>query len=409
MNNGTLPDGLFEDNTYGKAMDAKTAELAQKYGLKLEGETLDFRTTKNMCDALGIERFVKESEEIHARVSGGSCYDTGNFYLYFDFDFPEERNYEVLSTYGYLRWNRADCFSKDYVALVVTGDWIERNYTTASGSEVLILQSPTQENGYILCDRGDALMSLSLSVNIEILSEDKGVVTAEYQHMTDRQIELVADAIDFAVQPRIPTQADVENQAAISQSATQNGWTIRLKSAETDGYVARVTVGGAAPEGTVIPTEGNIIFANNGAELIPAEGELDGGGGTIERLEDGDGLDNTFDLLLVRDCTRKDGAAPYADGTVWNLQLVDITYSWWDAANTRLVDDILVEGEWLIPIRFDESNGNYREIELLDHPITAKYCAGYRMDGNDIHNCNIDLDQSDYVLLTDDTKLLVPV
>ena len=252
-------------------------------------------------------------------------------------------------------------------------------------------------------------MSLSLSVNIEILSEDKGVVTAEYQHMTDRQIELIADAIDFAVQPRIPTQADVENQAAISQSATQNGWTIRLKSAETDGYVARVTVGVAAPEGTVIPTEGNIIFANNGAELIPAEGELDGGGGTIERLEDGDGLDNTFDLLLVRDCTRKDGAAPYADGTVWNLQLVDITYSWWDAANTRLVDDILVEGEWLIPIRFDESNGNYREIELLDHPITVKYCAGYRMDGNDIHNCNIDLDQSDYVLLTDDTKLLVPV
>lgn len=384
MENGTLPEGFFENNTYGEAMDARAVELAKQYGLKPEGELLEFRTTRTMCDALGIERFVNESEEISANVSGGSCYDTGNFNLYFQFDFPEDRGYELLSTSGYLRWNRMDCFSREYVALVETGDWIERNYTTASGSEVLILQSPTQESGYILCDRGEALMSLSLTVNWEILSEENGVVTAEYQHMTDRQIELVADAIDFAVQPQIPTQADVENQAGISQSATQNGWTITLKSVETDGYVARVTVGVTAPEGTAIPMEGNIIFGNNGAELVPAEGEIDGGGGTIARLDDGDGLDNTFDLLLVRDYTMTDGSAPYADGTAWNLHLVDIGYSWWDAANTRLIDDILVEGEWLIPIRFDESNGNYREIEMLSQPISAKYCASYTMNGNEV-------------------------
>lgn len=292
MNNGTLPEDFFENDTYGKAMNAKASELAAQYGLKPEGESLNFRTTRNMCDALGIERFVKESEEISARVSGGSCYNTGNFYLYFDFDFPEERNYEVLSTSGYLRWNRTDCFSQDYVALVDTGDWIERNYTTASGSEVLILQSPTQETGYILCDRGDALMSLSLSVNIEILSEDHGVVTAEYQHMTDRQIELVADVIDFAIQPRIPTQADVEAQAEVPQEATQNGYTLRLKSAETDGYVARILLGVTAPEGTVLPTEGNLIFANQWGDLTPASGSVSDSGGTIETIDDGDSRDS---------------------------------------------------------------------------------------------------------------------
>ena len=384
MENGTLPEDFFENNTYGEAMDAKAVELAKQYGLKPEGEILGFRTTRTMCDALGIERFVKESEEISASVSGGGCYDTGNFNLYFHFDFPEDRGYELLSTSGYLRWNRMDCFSRDYVALVETGDWIERNYTTASGSEVLILQSPTQENGYILCDRGEALMSLSLTVNWEILSEENGVVSAEYQHMTDRQIELVADAIDFAVQPKIPTQTDLENQAEVSQSATQNGWTISPKTVETDGYVARITIGVTAPEGTKIPADGNIIFGNNGSELVPVEGKVDGGGGTIARLDDGDGFDNTFDLLLVRDYTMTDGSAPYADGTVWNLHLVDIEYSWWDAANARLIDDILVEGEWLIPIRFDASNGNFREIELLSQPITAKYCASYVMNGNDV-------------------------
>lgn len=462
IENGTLPEGFFENNTYGEAMDAKAVELAKQYGLKPEGELLEFRTTRTMCDALGIERFVNESEEISANVSGGSCYDTGNFNLYFQFDFPEDRGYELLSTSGYLRWNRMDCFSREYVALAETGDWIERNYTTASGSEVLILQSPTQENGYILCDRGDALMSLSLTVNWEILSEENGVVSAEYQHMTDRQIELVADAIDFAVQPKIPTRADLENQAHVSQSATQNGWTITPKSVETDGYVARITIGVTAPEGTKIPTEGNIIFGNSGSELVPVEGEVDCGGGTIARLDDGDGLDNTFDLLLVRDYTMTDGSAPYADGSAWNLHLVDIEYSWWDAANNRLIDDILVEGEWMIPIRFDESNGNYREIEMLSQPISAKYCASYTMNGDDVienieealissvkvrsfsieivteeENADflywrgtcacavmkdgtqveimnnrfyepIDLDQVDHVLLADGTKLMVP-
>lgn len=37
--------------------------------------------------------------------------------------------------------------------------------------------------------------------------------------MTDRQLELAADAIDFAIQPRIPTQADVEAQAAFPPAA----------------------------------------------------------------------------------------------------------------------------------------------------------------------------------------------
>lgn len=383
MNNGTLPEDFFENDTYGKAMNAKASELAAQYGLKNEGESLNFRTTRNMCDALGIERFMKESEEISARVSGGSCYNTGNFCLYFDFDFPEEQNYEVLHTSGYLRWNRTDCFSQDYVALVDTGDWIERNYTTASGSKVLILQSPTQETGYILCDRGDALMSLSLSVNIEILSEDHGVVTAEYQHMTDRQIELVADAIDFAIQPKIPTQADVDAQAEIPQEATQNGYTLRLKSVETDGYVARILLGVTAPESTVLPTEGNLIFANQWGDLKPASGSVSDSGGTIETIDDGDGKEDTVDLLLVSDCTMADGSAPFSAGTTWNLYLVDIVYSNWDAANSHLVNDILAEGEWQFSITFDETNGEYREMELLASPMTLKACIGWREDGTD--------------------------
>lgn len=457
--NGTLPADYYESGTYTKEMEAKADELAEQYGLRPEGNILDFRTTRNMCDALGVERFLKESDQISANIMGGSCYDTDNFNLNFRFEFPEDHGYEVLSTSGFLYWNQIDCFSRDYVTIVDSGDWIERNYTTASGSEVLILQSPSQERGYIICDRGNVLMSLQLDINIEYLSEENGVVSAEYQHMTDKQIELVADMIDFAIQPRVPTQADVNAQAAISQSAVQNGWAIKLKSVETDGYVVRVTVGVTAPEGTEIPTEGSLIFANHGKELIPVNREETSGGGTIESIDDGDGLDNTVDLLLIQDCTMADGTAPYGQGTMWEIYFVDIIHSWWDDANRNMIRDTLTEGEWLFPITFDDTNGNYREIELLSQPITAKGGVGWYEDGTDAlealevtsvklrsfsidivsENENaeffqltgktacavmkdgtqveimnkrfvepIDLDQVDHVLLADGTKLMMP-
>ena len=60
-------------------------------------------------------------------------------------------------------------------------------------------------------------MTVWLDVNPELLSEDAGVVSAEYLHMTDAQLNMVADALDFAIQPNVPTQADVDAQAAPPQ------------------------------------------------------------------------------------------------------------------------------------------------------------------------------------------------
>ena len=155
---GTLPEGYWDN--YRDVMDAKAKELAEQYGLKPEGQLLAFRTTRNMCDALGVERFVRGSQDVSIDIDGGSCYDTGNFYLWMNFSFPENQGYEVTRTSGALYWNRQDTFSRDYVTLEDRGDWVERNYTTSAGNTVLILTSPSQERGYIICDRGDALMTV---------------------------------------------------------------------------------------------------------------------------------------------------------------------------------------------------------------------------------------------------------
>lgn len=377
--NGTLPEDYWE--TYSDVMNAKARELAEQYGLKPEGKLLAFRTARNLCDALGVERFARENPEISVNIGGGSCYDTGNFWLNLDLVFPEGKGYAVLNSPGTLRWNRKDCFSRDYRALTDSGDWVEKNYTTASGSLVLILYSPTQETGFVICDRGEALMTLEFNANIEYLSEEGGVVSSELVRMTDRQLELVADAVDFSIHPKTPTQADVEAQKAISREATQNGYTLTIKNVETDGYVLRVLLSLEAPEGTELPADGNLVFDR--WYLRDGQGKtFDDGIFFTGKRDDGDGKSWTTDLMLTQNCVRSGQEEPFAAGTSWELYMRDFVHS--DrSTETGPVRETLAEGEWLIPISFDGENGDYRELELVSDPITMEASVGWDATGKD--------------------------
>jgi len=439
---------------YDDAINAKAQELAEQYGLKPEGQPLTFRTTRNLCDALGVERFVRNSQDVSIDVDQGFCRDSGNFFVLLRFAFPEDQGYEVTYTSGALYWNRQDTFSSDYITLEDRGDWVERNYTTSAGNTVLILTSPSQEWGYIICDRGEALMTVWLDVNPEFLSEDAGVVSAEYQHMTEEQLDMVADALDFAIQPNVPTQADVDAQAAPPQEATQNGYTLKLKSVETDGYVARVVVGVTAPEDVDIES----LNISTGRTFFRTPGrDSNGINGDFNDVTDDDGLANTKDLVAEFTDPFLDGLRPLELGAAWDLDITDLYVDQW-----RPTSRVLTEGDWHFSITIDESCTNYREIELLSEPITLKASTGWRADGTDcleafpvtsmklrsqsisltadtgentyadffcfdrtiacvvlkdgsrvdiLNQClekPIDLDQADYVLLPGDTKLPVP-
>ena len=360
---------------YDDAINAKAQELAEQYGLKPEGQPLTFRTTRNLCDALGVERFVRNSQDVSIDVDQGFCRDSGNFFVLLRFAFPEDQGYEVTYTSGALYWNRQDTFSREYFTLEDRGDWVERNYTTTAGNTVLILTSPSQERGYIICERGDALMTVWLDANPEILSEDSGVVSAEYLHMTENQLNMVADALDFAIQPNIPTQADVDAQPAPPQKATQNGYTLEVKSVETDGYVAQILIGITAPEDIILSTEKPLHFANWRGMLVPADGS-EAAFGPVNTLDDGDGKANTIDVLLTQSVTAKNTDAPFAAGSTWTLYLVDLVYS--------STDETLTEGEWQFPISFGADNCDDRELELLTSPILMKAGTGWLPDGTDV-------------------------
>ena len=149
---------------------------------------------------------------------------------------------------------------------------------------------------------------------------------------------------------------------------------------ETDGYVARILLSLAAPEGTTFPTDGNLIFAED--TLVDENGVEAMGAFSIEPVDDGDGKSNTADLLLIRNRTMEGGSAPFTAGTTWNLYLVDIVYSAWNA-ESGIIRDTLAEGEWMLPISFDDENGDYRELELVSDPITMEASVGWDATGKD--------------------------
>lgn len=374
-----------QTNYSAQAEQEKAAQLAESYGLKPEGETLKFRTVRTLCDALGVDRFFRETEGIVTDITWGGANENGNFSLILNMYFPTDAGYQLNGTLATLRWNWKDCFSRNYITIDDTGDWTEKHYTTSSGNDILILYSPSNEYGYLLCDRGEALMSLQFTYRSDAWNQEGDRVWADSYYMAEKQMELMAETVDFNIQPKRVTQADVEAQAAPSQESTQNGWTLKLKEVDTDGYVAHIVVSVTAPEGTVLDDEEQVYSLHNGNHwaISPLDGrESSGGqGGGFSGVDDGDGLSNTMDFVMDADLTMVDGSAPFGIGSQWQIHIVDI--AGYSTASGQVQEVTLVEGEWQFTITFDETNGDYREIELVWEPFTAKACTGWYPDGTD--------------------------
>lgn len=391
---GSIPDFPEEYqsyNLYSQEMKDKLDELLVKYNLKPTGSRLDFRTLQNLCQALNIEKIQTSQNEVKVTVTTGNAYSGGNFFLTMDFELPKEEGTEVDTTWGVLRWNRKDCFSVDNIEIEDTGDWKEWNYKTASGSDVLIMRSPSDWRGWILCDRGDAILSLQVEARRDLGYNEGGKTWFEYEYMTDRQMEQIADAVDFGIQPKKVSQEDAANQPAPSQEATQDGYTVQVKDIFTDGYIAKVTIGITAPEGVVISRvtrenarEGEEFNIHCSNRLLLSHPTRQSGGGSIgfRPREDGDGKDNTQDFVLTAEMDMLDHEQPFVPGETWKLHMEDIITRYREGTDTY--EETLARGEWNFDIPITEECGDFREIELVSEPITTKASTGWRADGSDV-------------------------
>ena len=387
---GKEPDFPAEYDSYHlytQEMKDKLDEIVRKYDLKLAGKELEFHNIFKLCDALGVEQSVVDHPDVLLTVRDGQCWESGNFSMSLTFSFRESLDTEMLSTWGNLSWNRKDCFTDDVIAFEDTGDWKQWYYRSSSGNEMLILRSPSDTRGWILCDRGDAILSVELETTRELWNNVDGQTWADELVLTDEQVEQIADAIDFGIQPRIPTQ---ENQPAPSNEATQDGYTVKLKSVETDGWVVKIVMGITAPEGTVISRNPHTGFEDEAYYINPANydsfecqsGNVAATSGGWNLIDDGDSLENTQDIVMVNSVLMDDGIAPFGPGMVWNIYFADIMGNYYDSQHNMLTD-FLAEGTWLFPITFDETIGDYTEKELIRDPIAVGVSVGWKPDGSD--------------------------
>lgn len=389
-----FPDAYDGYNLYSQEMKDVLDGILKKNGLNLQGARLDFRTIKNMCEALGIDRIQTTENNVIVNVDTGGCYESGNFHLLLKFDLPDAAENEIDNTTGTLMWNRKDCFSEDMITIEETGDWKEWNYTTASGYQTVIIRSESDTRGWVICDRGEAILALQIEAIKELWNNVDGKTWADKLYLTDAQMEQIADAINFGINPRIATQEDVDNQPQASNSATQVGYTVELKSVVTDGAVAHITLRITAPEGTIISRttrEGHenepyhIDTANLG-RLTPMEGKVGSGSAGMNPKEDGDGLDNTQDFVIEAEMSMLDGSKPFAIGSTWTIRLEDLIHTYYDTERYTVVEELLAEGEWVFQFTIDESHGDQGEIEFVDEPIVTKAVVGFKADGTDVYN-----------------------
>ena len=389
-----FPDAYDGYNLYSQEMKDVLDGILKKNGLNLQGARLDFRTIKNMCEALGIDRIQTTENNVIVNVDTGGCYESGNFHLLLKFDLPDAVENEIDNTTGTLMWNRKDCFSEDMITIEETGDWKEWNYTTASGYQTVIIRSESDTRGWVICDRGEAILALQIEAIKELWNNVDGKTWADKLYLTDAQMEQIADAINFGINPRIATQEDVDNQPQASNSATQDGYTVELKSVVTDGAVAHITLRITAPEGTIISRttrEGHedepyhIDTANLG-RLTPMDGKVGSGSAGMNPKEDGDGLDNTQDFVIEAEMSMMDGSKPFAIGSTWTIRLEDLIHTYYDTERYTMVEELLAEGEWVFQFTIDESHGDQSEIEFVDEPVVTKAVVGFKADGTDVYN-----------------------
>ena len=387
---------------YSQEMQDKADELAAKYSLKLAGPQVKARSEQALLRYLGLENGVlKPTAEASAEVADCRYYENGVLYFLFHLNMPDGDGlwpYQILCTYTY---NPGDCFTTDYCAINDTEDWQERNYTTAAGENLLILRSPSSSCGWIFCHRQDGTVAMMVEVVREVYEEAGGEAAVTKTPMTDAQLEQVLELINFSIQPEPGDESLLQGQPGVDpaqQRQTQNGFTLELKSAETDGQRMRIVLGVTAPEGvslTKVTKEGyedkslNVRSGNNSRSSLSTNAQLNSSGSNFSAglRDDGDGLDNTANWVMERwySGPREDrNASVITPDQEWSLYIEDLVASFWNGETMQ--DETLwrAEGVWSFDISFQDCD--FRFLECVQEPVTFSAVIGWDENGNDAYH-----------------------
>lgn len=177
-----------------QAMVDKLNEICRKYELKVIGkpwhEGIDCH---QFLPLLGIDTLLKPDTEATLSIPSGRYFPGGSFTIYGTLNLGEA---SVPFTYHCVK---KDVFY-DVFGYVDPDAVTQRNYTTADGVSLLLLES--KGNGMILADRADCFLSLGVTLT------------------GDASLEEIAECFDFTIQPTPPdpAAADARVQASIDKA-----------------------------------------------------------------------------------------------------------------------------------------------------------------------------------------------
>ena len=355
---GSEPTFPAQYNGYGlytQEMKDHLDAILDKYDLKLRGAHVPFRTTNQLFRAMGIES-VLNNDAAEMRIHQASYYENGNLDLVFFLDVPGDAAIEAVdNTFGCLYYRRKDCMIADYATIGAESNWQEWNYKTASGNDLLVVRSESSYT-WVFCDTGNYTVTLRLEADL-----------------TDEQVKLIANAIDFSLEPSLLEGYESIDDGAVGSGEEINGYTVSLKSAVTDGYSVYIVMRITAPEGVSLE---NATAGESNFELDNPS--IKGYSGGLNRIDDGDDLANTCDLLLQRSYTTDNGGPAITKDSALNMYFEDIYSKYWDGGERQ---ELISKGVWSFDITFEDSD--FGEIELLQEPIVAKASVGWKLDGTD--------------------------
>ena len=373
-------------NLYSQEMKDKLDEILEKYGLKLIGKTIPFRTEELTCKALGLADIIAPGSEAVMDLDYAGYQECGNLNMDFNLILSNGD-----SSRCHIFYMHKDAFTEDVISLGEMETWKEWNYTTASGANVLIFRSPEDWRGYIFCDMPSYTVTLQFAFIREQYTTDiTGKTVHEQEFMTDQQIERLADAIDFSIEPRLIDGWEELTRQSLGSGEVIGGYSIELKSVYSDGNNARITLGITAPEGVDLQQQhGNPVSLKPGnrwgffEQLSEGSSNVSGGYGS---KDDGDGKINTQDIVLDYSAgteQMRDGEVPFAEGKVWNIYWQDIYGKYLNEETDEAEQYLIAEGTWSIDVVFE--NVVTQELELVDEPIPAQVAYGWDFQGNDIY------------------------
>lgn len=387
----TFPEEYASYSISTQEMKDKLDDILQKYDLKLIGKTLPFTTEEQVCKAVGLETIALQEAGANMVVDYAAYQECGNFNMDFNFMLPATGEIPALETQCHIYYMHKDAFTESAIEISQIDTWKEWNYTTASGAEVLIFRSPNDWRGFIFCDMPNYTVTLRFTfINEQFVTDKNGITVHEQEFMSDQQMERLADAIDFSKEPKLIENWEEITALAADQGEAINGYSIKLKSVESDGRKAVITLGFTAPEGVNLLEQNGYPVglrpSNRWGFFEDVSGEIESLPGGYGAEEDGDGKSNTQDVVLrysAGDEQLRNGVLPFAKGKTWRIHWQDIYARYWNLETDEPEEILLAEGTWSFDVEF--ADVNIEELELITEPITAKVAYEWDLSGMELY------------------------